>query len=87
MKKADIILIVGLLIVAITTLLIFRNMTNASSLTDGIAYVYYNDEKIMGIDLVDGSYDVYIPNRIIEIDEDNFTYRVEGSNPYGVLIK
>lgn len=87
MKKSDIILIVVILIAALGSYLVFRQITNDSALEDGVAYVYYNNERIMGIDLVDGSYEVYIPERVIEINDANKTYHVEGSNSYGVLIE
>lgn len=87
MRKSDIILIATLLIIALTTYLIFRQVTNESAVVDGTAIVYYNDEKIMEIMLEDGNYKVFNQQRIIEIDDENNLYHVEGSNPYGVLIE
>ncbi len=87
MKKSDIVLIAVLLIAALTTWLVFRQLNSNSTLEDGVAAVYYNSTKVLEIDLDDGTYKVYDQSRIIEIDQENFTYHVEGSNPYGVLIK
>lgn len=87
MKKSDIILILVILIAAISTWVVFRQLNSESTLEDGVAVVYYNSTKILEIELEDGSYKIYDPSRIIEINEDEFTYHVEGSNPYGVLIK
>ena len=86
MKKSDIILIAVLLIAALASWFLFKQLNEDSTIKDGIAVVYYNSEKILEISLEDGSYKVYDQTRIIEIDEDNNTYQVEGSNPYGVLI-
>lgn len=87
MKKSDIILIAVILVAAISTWFVFRTLNSDSTLEDGVAVVYFNSSKILEIELEDGSYKVFDQSRIIEIDESNFTYHVEGSNPYGVKIK
>lgn len=87
MKKSDIILIAVILFAALSTWLVFRQLNSESTLDDGIAVVYYNSTKILEIELEDGSYKVYDQSRIIEIDTNELTYHVEGSNPYGVLIQ
>lgn len=87
MKKSDIILIAVILVVAVVSFFAFRQITNDSALVDGMAYVYYNDEKILAIDLTNGNYKVFNEDRIQSIDYANKLYRVEGSNPYGVLIE
>ncbi len=87
MRKSDVILIAVVLIVAVVSFFAFRELTNDSALVDGTAIVFYNDEKILEIDLADGNYKVFNEDRILSIDEDNKLYHVEGSNPYGVLIE
>ncbi len=87
MKKSDMILIAVILVAALSTWIVFRQLNSESTLEDGVAVVYYNSSKILEIELEDGSYKVYDESRIIEIDDTKFTYHVEGSNPYGVLIK
>jgi len=87
MKKSDIILISVILLAALTSWFVFRQINNENSVEDGIAIVYYNNEKILEIELTDGSYTIYDQSRIIEINETDMTYHVEGSNVYGVIIK
>ncbi len=87
MKKSDIILIAVILVVALISYLSFRQITNDSALEDGTAIIYYNNQKILEIDLVDGSHEVYDNSRIIDIDTTSYIFHVEGSNPYGVYIE
>ena len=87
MKKSDYILIGVILLLAVTTWFIFRQINNESSVVDGVAVVFYNDERILEIELEDGSYEIFNQERVIDVDEQNFIYHVEGSNPYGVFIK
>ena len=87
MRKSDIILIAVMLIAALVSFLVFRQVTNDAAEVDGTAIVYFNNEKILEINLEDGSYEIFDTSRVIEIDLDNKTYHVEGSNPYGVLIE
>lgn len=87
MKKSDLILITVILLAALVSWVVFRQINNESSVEDGIAVVYYNNDKILEIQLDDGSYTIYNESRIIEINETEFTYHVEGTNPYGVVIQ
>ena len=87
MKKSDIILISVILIAAIISWFVFKQLNNSSTLENGVAVVYYNSDKIMEIELEDGSYTIFDQTRIIEIDENGYIYHVEGSNPYGVIIE
>jgi len=87
MKKSDIILIAVLLVLALTSFIIFRKITNDSAAADGVAIVYYNNQKILDIDLQNGNYNIYNQERVIAIDTENYIYHVEGSNPYGVFIE
>lgn len=87
MHKSDWILIAVILIVAVASFLIFRQVTNDNALVDGVAIVYYNNEKIVEIELDDGNYKIFNEDRIINIDEENDIFHVLGSNPYGVYIE
>ena len=87
MKKSDIILIAVLLVVALVSYLAFRQITNDSALEDGTAIIFYNNQKILEIDLVDGSHEVFDQSRILSIDDIDSVFHVEGSNPYGVYIE
>ena len=87
MKKADVLLIVIVLIVAAASYLIFRNITEESAMVDGVAVVYYNNERILEIELIDGDYKVFNEDRVLAVDVENDVFHVLGSNPYGVYIK
>lgn len=87
MKKNDLILIAIIVFVGTISALFFAILENRNKELDGIASVYYNNEKILEIYLADGSYTVLDDSRILSIDEEKMEYHVEGSNPYGVVIK
>ena len=87
MHKSDWILIISILVIAAVSFLIFRTVTNDSAVVDGVAIVYYNDQKILEIDLTNGNYKVYNEERVLDVDEVNNIYHVLGSNPYGVYIE
>ena len=54
--------------------------TSGSELTDGIATVYYNDEKVVEISLDDGSYSIFKADYIVSIDEDEGLFTIVGDN-------
>ena len=87
MKKSDMILIGVLLLMALISFFVFREITNDTAEVDGTAIVYYNNDKILEINLEDGTYVIVDSSRIISVDLENKLYHVEGSNPYGVLIE
>jgi hypothetical protein len=87
MKKNDYILIGIILFIGIVSSIIFAVVENNNKQTDGIATVYYNNERILDIYLTDGSYNIIDESRVISIDEEAKEYHILGSNPYGVLIK
>ena len=87
MKKSDIILIIVVLAIAGISYLLFRQITNDSALVDGIAVVYYNNERILEIELEDGTHTVYNPSRVLSVDTEEDVFHVLGSNPYGVYIQ
>ncbi len=87
MKKSDFYLIGSIVFIGIIFSILFTIIENNNIETDGTAIVYYNNDKVMEIYLEDGSYQVFDSSRVISIDDENFLYHVEGSNPYGVLIE
>ena len=87
MKKSDVYLLLVIAIIGGILYFVFSQITESSALVDGTAEVYYNNDKILDIYLEDGSYKVYNEARIIDIDEENRLFHVEGSNPYGVYIE
>jgi hypothetical protein len=87
MRKSDLILIVVLLAVAGVAFLLLRDLTGDTAMVDGTAVVYYNDERILTIDLEDGGYTIHNSDRVASIDEQENIYHVIGSNPYGVYIQ
>lgn len=87
MKKSDFYLIGIILTISLIATLIFTIIEKSNSETDGVAKVYYNSDVILEIYLTDGSYKIIDESRIISIDDEQFLYHVEGSNPYGVLIE
>lgn len=87
MKKSDVILIVVILVLALTSFLVFQKITNDSAATDGVAVVYYNNQKIIEIDLENGNYKIYNEDRVLSIDTENHIYHVLGSVDYGVYIE
>lgn len=87
MRKSDMILIAVVLATALVSFLIFREITNDSALVDGVAAVFYNDERILEIELEDGEYTIFNDDRILNIDSTTNVFHVLGSNPYGVYIE
>ncbi len=87
MKKADYILVGVVLILALISYIVLSIINNQSQVEDGIAVVYFKSDKILEIKLEDGSYRIIDPSRVLNIDETNYIYHVEGSNPYGVYIE
>ena len=87
MKKSDIILIIVVLLAALGSWLLFRQLNSVNTVENGVAAVYFNSNKILEIKLKDGTYEIFDDSRIINIDESSFIFQVEGSNPYGVTIK
>ncbi len=79
MSKKDIILIIGVLLVSVSsliTVLIFQQRTQT---LDGTAIVRYQGQEILHISLEDGSAMVLNDDFVLEIDETNFTYTVQGN--------
>jgi len=54
--------------------------TSGSEMTDGLATVYYKDDQILEISLIDGQYKILNDDYVISIDDDAFIYIVQGDN-------
>lgn len=80
MKKTDMILIGTVALLALIGYVILSVILNRSVTTNGTATVYYNDNGILRIHLIDGSYDILDSEFIISIDDENFLYTVQGKN-------
>ena len=66
MKKNDLILIVTVLLIGLSSLLTVQIIQAHNTLTDGIAVVIYNDEEILHIYLEDGRYDILNDAHVFE---------------------
>lgn len=80
MKKTDIILLSVIGIVGLVAYIVLQFTINSSGLTDGVAVVVYKDERILEIDLEDGSYDILNKDLGITVDEENFLYTIPDTN-------
>lgn len=80
MKKYDYILIISIAAVSLFAYLLMRQFLNSTNVEDGTAVVFYKDNPILEIYLIDGTYDIIDPNSIVSIDEENFLYIVTGIN-------
>ncbi|MFK5883068.1 MAG: NusG domain II-containing protein [Candidatus Izemoplasma sp.] len=80
MKRNDIILIVFLTVASIIGYFSMNYILDASNVEDGTANVYYNNNLILEIYLTDGTYEIIDSSYILEIDDQDFLYTVEGSN-------
>lgn len=80
MKKSDYILIISIAVVSLFAYLLMRQFLNSTNVEDGTAVVFYKDNPILEIYLIDGTYDIIDPNSIVSIDEENFLYIVTGIN-------
>ncbi len=80
MKKSDIILITILAVVSIIAYILMRQFLNSTNAEDGTAIVLYKDNPVLEIYLIDGSFNIIDEDKVVSIDEDNFTYVVTGVN-------
>jgi len=87
MKKSDIILMVSIIFVSLIGFGLLRILLVESTTKDGKAIVYYHDDPILEIFLMDGSYLVIDEENVISIDEENFLYTVSGSDGNVVVIE
>ncbi len=80
MKKADFILIVSITVIALFAYITTKQILKTTAIENGTAVVLYQDQEILEISLVDGTYQILDNTKIIKIDEENFLYTVSGTN-------
>lgn len=80
MKKSDIILVIFITVVSLIAYILMRQFLNSTNIEDGTAVVLYNDNPILEIYLLDGSYEIIDADSVVSIDEDEFIYIVTGVN-------
>jgi len=80
MKKRDILLISIVLFISLTAFGITQYLQAQSALDDGLAIVRYQNREILHIELADGEYTILDDDYVLEIDEDDFIYIVQGDN-------
>lgn len=82
MKKNDIILIIIVLLISLTSLLTVQIIQAQNELTDGVAVVIYDDEEILHIHLEDGTYTILNNTHVFEdefaLDDTPKRYVVRG---------
>ncbi len=86
-KKSDWLLIICIVTIALFSYLVLSFITQKSANIQGEAVVYYNDERILTISLIDGSYEIINEDRVLDTNTRDGIYHVLGSNPYGVYIQ
>ena len=87
MKKTDIILMMSIIFVSLLGFGILRVLLVDSTTKDGKAIVYYHDDPILEIFLLDGSYLIIDEDNVVSVDEDNYLYTVSGSDGNVVVIE
>jgi len=85
LNKYDIVLVVVLLLISLGSYAGLYMYTSGSEITDGLATVYYKDEKILEIALEDGDYQIINADYVVNIDEEAFLYTVLGDNGHVVI--
>ena len=80
MKKSDLILLTSIALISLVAYFVLQITLNNSGLTDGVAVVVFQDERILEISLEDGSYKVLDDTIGITVDEDNNLYTIPDTN-------
>lgn len=80
MKKTDVILIGTIALVALIGYIVLSIILNRSTVANGTATIFYNDDAILRIHLIDGTYDILDNEFVVSIDDENFIYIVQGTN-------
>lgn len=78
MKKSDIILLSVIALIAIVGMIVVNIIQSDSEVEQGVAFVIYDNNPILEIDLTDGSYEILRESDVISIEENIFI--VEGAN-------
>ena len=79
MKLADILLILFLALLSVSSLFGVKALQERSAETDGFARVMYQNELILEIALGSSDYTIYNPTHVLEINGDQDTFKVTGT--------
>jgi len=80
MRKTDMILLGVIGLIGLVTYIVLQLSLSGTELKDGTAVVIFKDERILEIELEDGSYTILNQSLGIEVDEDNFLYTIPDTN-------
>ncbi len=80
MKRYDVILIVVIALLSGIAYIVMNAVVNSNAVTDGIAEVIFEDEKILEIYLEDGTYKVIDQQMGIIVDETNNLFTIPDTN-------
>lgn len=80
MKRNDLILILVIAVLSGIAYFVMSSIVNNNAITDGIAEVIFEDEKILEIYLEDGTYKIIDQQMGIEVDEVNNTFTIPDTN-------
>ncbi len=79
MKLADILLILFLALLSVSSLFGVQALQERSAETDGFARVMYQNELILEIALGSSDYTIHNPSHVLEINGDQDTFKVTGT--------
>ena len=79
MKLADILLILFLALLSVSSLFGVQALQDRSAETDGFARVMYQNELILEIALGSSDYTIHNPMHVLEINGDQDTFKVTGT--------
>lgn len=80
MKKTDVILVIVIAVVSLIAYFIMNSVVNSQAISDGIAEVIFEDQKIMEIYLEDGRYKIFDQQMGITVDEENMLFTIPDTN-------
>lgn len=78
MKLADILLIIVLTVLSISSFFVFQKIQAAAVTDDGVAVVIFQNQPILRISLYDDTHQILNPNHVIRVDRANDHFVVEG---------
>ena len=79
MKLADVLLILFLALLSVSSLFGVQALQERSAETDGFARVMYQNELILEIALGNSDYTIHNPTHVLEINRDQDTFQVTGT--------
>ena len=79
MKIADVILIIFLALVSISSLFYIQRLQELSAEENGVAIVLYQNEVILEIALGSNAFSIKNPNHVLEVNADSGIFKVTGT--------